>query len=102
MNIDAIVEAYKNKQITAEEANEALSAAGANFRFDPEKVGSGWTDAQMEAGFKPGEPADDVPEKPDLSRNESLSGMTVAQCTKGGVYDVTYNSIGYAEKAVKR
>ena len=37
-----------------------------------------------------------------MSRREELSGLTVAQRTKGGIYDVTYDEMGYAKKAVKR
>lgn len=56
MDINAIVEAYKAKKITADEANKALADAGANFRFDPDKAGRGWTEAEMAAGFNPGKP----------------------------------------------
>ena len=102
MNINAIVEAYKAKEITAEEANKALAEAGEKFRFDPDKVGRGWTEAQMAAGFKPGEATVEVPDKPDMSRRQELAGLTVAQRTKGGIYDVTYDELGYAKKAVLR
>ena len=102
MDINAIVEAYKAKEITADEANKALAEAGALFRFDPDKAGRGWTEAEMEAGFKPGDPAVELPDKPDMSRREELAGLTVAQRTKGGIYDVTYDELGYAKKAVLR
>lgn len=102
MDINAIVEAYKAKEITAEEANKALSEAKAIFWFDPDKSGRGWTEAEMAAGFKPGDPAVEVPDKPDMSRRQELAGLTVAQRTKGGIYDVTYDELGYAKKAVLR
>lgn len=102
MDIHAIVEAYKAKEITADEANKALAEAGANFRFDPDKAGRGWTEAEMAAGFKPGNPAVEVPDKPDMSRRQELAGMTAAQRVKGGIYDVTYDELGYAVKAVKQ
>lgn len=102
MDINAIVEAYKAKKITADEANKALADAGANFRFDPDKAGRGWTEAEMAAGFKPGDPAAEVPDKPDMSRRQELAGLTVSQRTKGGIYDVTYDELGYAKKAVLR
>lgn len=102
MDINAIVEAYKAKEITAEEANKALSEAKAISRFDPDKSGRGWTEAEMAAGFKPGDPAVEVPDKPDMSRRQELAGLTVAQRTKGGIYDVTYDELGYAKKAVLR
>lgn len=102
MDINAIAEAYKAKEITAEEANKALSEAKAIFRFDPDKAGRGWTEEEMAAGFKPGDPAVEVPDKPDMSRWQELAGLTVAQRTKGGIYDVTYDELGYAKKAVLR
>ena len=102
MDINAIVEAYKAKEITADEANKALAEAGALFRFDPHKAGPGWTEEEMAARFKPGDPAVEVPDKPDMSRRQELAGLTVAQRTKGGIYDVTYDELGYAKKAVKR
>lgn len=102
MDINAIVEAYKAKEITAEEANKALAEAKAIFRFDPDKAGRGWTEAEMAAGFNPGEAAVEVPNKPDMSRRQELAGLTVAQRTKGGIYDVTYDELGYAKNAVLR
>ena len=102
MNVDAIVEAYRTSKITAEEANKALSEAKANFRFDPDKAGRGWTEAEMAAGFIPGEPAVELPDKPDMSRRQELAGLTVAQRTKGGIYDIYYDELGYAKKAVLR
>ena len=102
MNINEIIEAYKAQEITADEANKALADAGAKFRFDPDKAGRGWTEAEMAAGFKPGNPAVEVPDKPDMSRQEKLAGLTVSQRTTGGIYDVTYDELGYAVKAVKQ
>lgn len=101
MDINAIIEAYKKHQITADEANKALADAGSNIRFNPDNA-KGWTEEQMENGFLPGDPAVELPERPDMSRREELAGMTVVQRTKGGIYDVTYDEMGYAVKAVKR
>lgn len=101
MNINEIIEAYKKHQITADEANKALADAGSNIRFNPDNA-KGWTEEQMENGFLPGDPAVELPERPDMSRREELAGMTVVQRTKGGIYDVTYDEMGYAVKAVKR
>ena len=56
----------------------------------------------MAAGFNPGKPAVEVPDKPDMSRRQELAGLTVAQRTRGGIYDVTYDGLGYAVKAVKQ
>lgn len=101
MDINAIIEAYKKHQITADEANKALADAGSNIRFNPDNA-KGWTEEQMKNGFLPGDPAIEFPERPDMSRREELAGMTVVQRTKGGIYDVTYDEMGYAVKAVKR
>ena len=101
MDINAIIEAYKNHQITADEANKALADAGSNIRLNPDNA-KGWTEEQMENGFLPGEPAVELPERPDMSRREELAGMTVVQRTKSGIYDVTYDEMGYAVKAVNR
>lgn len=101
MNINEIIEAYKKHQITADEANKALADAGSNIRFNPDNA-KGWTEEQMENGFLPGDPAVELPERPDMSRREELAGLTVSQRTKGGIYDVTYDELGYAVKAVKR
>lgn len=101
MDINAIIEAYKKHQITADEANKALADAGSNIRFNPDNA-KGWTEEQMENGFLPGDPAVELPERPDMSRREELAGLTVSQRTKGGIYDVTYDELGYAVKAVKQ
>lgn len=101
MDINAIIEAYKKHQITADEANKALADAGSNIRFNPDNA-KGWTEEQMENGFLPGDPAVELPERPDMSRRQELAGLTVAQRTRGGIYDVTYDDLGYAVKAVKR
>ena len=101
MNINEIIEAYKAHQITADEANKALADAGSNIRFNPDNA-KGWTEEQMENGFLPGDPAVELPERPDMSRREELAGLTVSQRTKGGIYDVTYDELGYAVKAVKQ
>ena len=101
MNINEIIEAYKAHQITADEANKALADAGAKFRFNPDNA-KGWTEEQMKNGFLPGDPAIELPERPDMSRREELAGLTVSQRTKGGIYDVAYDELGYAVKAVKR
>lgn len=101
MNINEIIEAYKKHQITADEANKALADAGSNIRFNPDNA-KGWTEEQMENGFLPGDPAVELPERPDMSRREELAGLTVSQRTKGGIYDVTYDEFGYAVKAVKQ
>ena len=100
--INEILEAYKSGGKTLEETNAALKAAGANYHLDPEKnPGGGWTAAEMEAGFLPGEPSAPKPERPDMGRCEALAGMTVVQECRGGAWAVTYDELGYAVKAVK-
>ena len=102
MDINAIIEAYKKHQITADEANKALADAGSNIRFNPDNA-KGWTEEQMENGFLPGDPAVELPERPDMSRREELAGLPpVTQLTKHSAYDVYYDDLGYAVKAVKR
>ena len=101
--IDEIISAYKTGEITVEAANEALKAAGAIFRLNPDKnPGGGWTEAEMQEGFIPGTAGDPMPKDPDMGRAEELAGMVVAQRTVKGIYDVTYDELGYAEKAVLR
>ncbi len=100
--IEEILEAYKNGEKTTEEANAELKAAGANFHLDDEKNPSGgWTQAEMDAGFLPGVPADPKPDKPDMGRVIPLAGQTVIQECRSGRYAVTYDELGYAVKAVK-
>lgn len=101
-NTTEILMKYKNGEIDAEEANKELIKAGSNLVLDPNKNPSGgWTDAEMEEGHFPGEPAKILPDRPDMSRNEDLVGMSVVQIVKGGKYRVEYDELGYAVKAVK-
>ena len=42
-----------------------------------------------------------LPKTPDMRRREDLAGQTVAQRTLSGKYNVTYDDLGYAQKATK-
>ena len=95
-----IAEGKKNGK-TIEEINELLKAAGANFHLNPDGGVDGWTEAEMAEGFRPGEPAQVVQREIDMSRREDLAGTTQRQKTSGGFYEVTYDELGYAGKAVK-
>lgn len=100
--INEILEDYKKGETSLEQANAALKAAGADFTLDPEKNPSGgWTDAEIEAGFRPGDPVADVQRSPDLDRRQELAGLRVVQRTAGGMYRVAYDADGYAVKAVR-
>lgn len=83
--------------------NKTLADAGFNLKLVPrDKIG--WTEQEMKEGFIPAkEEAENVLTLADLmSRNEKLAGKTVDFWCKEGHYDVTYNEIGYAVKAVRR
>lgn len=102
-SIEKIIEDYKAGNKTLEETNAALKAAGANFHLDPDKNPSGgWTEAEMAAGFLPGDPATPKPDRPDMGRYMALAGQTVVQETKGGRFAVSYDEDGYAVKAVRQ
>lgn len=101
--IEKIIEDYKTGNKTLEETNGALKAAGANFHLDPDKnPDSGWTEAEMAAGFLPGDPATPKPVGPNMGRVTALAGQTVVQETKGGRFAVSYDEDGYAVKAIKQ
>ena len=98
--INKILEQYKNGEKSLDETNKALEAADAGF-YLREKGRDGWTEEEMEQGFRGGEPAKEVQRKPDMSRRTELAGMTVTQYTAAGTYSVTYDENGYAVKAIK-
>lgn len=97
-----ILEAYQNGVKSLAETNAALAEAGAGFHLNMNKNPSGgWTEAEMAAGFHPGEEAGEIRRRPDMARRMDLAGQCVRQETAGGAYAVTYNAQGYAEKAEK-
>lgn len=101
MNATEILLKYSNGEITLEAANIALDEIGAGYRLEPKATG-GWTEEEMEQGFRHVEPAEALPERPDMSRKQELAGQTIIQRTKRSTYAVTYDEFGYAVKAVKQ
>lgn len=84
-----------------EEINAELKAAGANFHLDPDGHVAGWSEAEMAEGFRPGEPAEVLPQlHACMGRDLDKADMTVRVRTAQGQYDVTRDVEGYAVKAV--
>lgn len=96
-----IINEGKKQGAPVDAINAELKAAGANFHLDPDGKVAGWTDAEMEEGFKPGEPAEEVQRKVDMSRRSEFAGTEQTQTTAAGIYKVSYDADGYAVKAVK-
>lgn len=98
--LDQIMQDYKNGA-TLEETNKRLAEFG--LSLDPTKnPEGGWTEAEMEEGFLPGQPSEPLPDGPDMSRIPSLAGMPpVIQKTKKGTFKVFRDEDGYAVKAIK-
>lgn len=87
---------------TAEEINLELKTAGAGFHLEPDGRISGWTETEMAEGFVPAaeEPAD-AQRTVDMRRRPEFAGTVQLQHIPGGTYEVTYNGMGQAVKAVK-
>ena len=101
-NLNEIMEKYKAGEITLEEANEELKAAGAGFHLvhmtDEERAAR--KQREDELGFIPAtEEGKPLPKTADMRRRKDLAGQVVRQKTKSGLYDVTYDADGYAVKA---
>lgn len=93
---------YNAGEITLEQANEELKAAGAGFHLVhmTEEERAAQKQREDEEGFIPAtEEAEVLPKTPDMRRRKELAGQVVRQKTKTGVYDVTYDEDGYAVKA---
>ena len=93
---------YNAGEITLEQANEELKAAGAGFHLVhmTEEERAAQKQREDEEGFIPAtEEAEVLPKTPDMRRRKELAGQVVRQKTKSGLYDVTYNEDGYAVKA---
>ena len=101
--VNEIMEKYKAGEITVEEANAALKAAGVTeFHLEhmTEEELAAKREREDEEGFIPAtEEAEVLPKTPDMRRRKELAGQVVRQKTKTGVYDVTYDADGYAVKA---
>ena len=101
-NIHDTMSKYTAGEITMEQANEELQAAGAGFHLVhmTEEERAAQKQLEDEEGTLPAtEEAKVLPKTPDMSRRKDLAGQVVRQKTKTGVYDVTYDEDGYAVKA---
>ena len=96
-----IINEGKRSGKTIEEINAELKEAGANFHLNPDGGIAGWSDKEMEEGFMPGEPAKDAQRTVDMRRREDLAGTKQIQCIPGGKFEVEYDELGYAVKAVR-
>ena len=101
-NINDTMSKYNAGEITVEEANEELKAAGTGFHLVhmTEEERTAQKQREDEEGFiHATEEAEVLPKTPDMRRRKELAGQVVRQKTKTGVYDVTYDEDGYAVKA---
>ena len=81
--------------------NKALADAGFNLKLVP-RENAGWTEKEMEEGFKEGEPAKDVVRLADLMhKNTEYAGTVQELWCREGKYSVTYDEDGHAIKAVR-
>lgn len=102
-NLNETMEKYKSGEITLEEANEELKAAGAGFHLEPiteEERAARKKREDEEGTIDIGRGNDPIlPRTPDMRRRKDLAGQVVRQMTKTGPFDVTYDADGYAVKA---
>ena len=97
-----IIVKSKKQGAPVEAINAELKAAGATFHLNPDGSAAGWSEAEMAEGFIPAETEPESLRKElDLSRREDLAGTVQRQKIVGAVYDVTYDELGYAVKAVR-
>lgn len=98
--ITKIMNDYANGA-TLEATNEALKPYG--IHLDPEKnPGGGWTEAEMEKGFIPGEPAKTVPELSEFQKRvPELAGHAIVVKTKQGTFKISYDADGYHTNSVR-
>ena len=102
-NINETMSKYNAGEITLEQANEELKAAGAGFHLVhmTEEERTAQKQREDEEGTidigRGNEPI--LPKTPDMRRRKELAGQVVRQKTKTGVYDVTYDEDGYAVTA---
>lgn len=101
-NINETMSKYNAGEITLEQANEELKAAGAGFHLVhmTEEELAAKREREDEECFIPAtEEAEVLPKTPDMRRRKELAGQVVRQRTKAGRYDVTYDEDGYAVEA---
>lgn len=82
--------------------NKRLKEAGATFSLVEDKKHEGWTDKEMEKGFVHNTETKKIKTLADLmARNMEYAGYTKRLSCKDGTFDVTYETNGYAVKAVR-
>lgn len=82
--------------------NKNLKEAGATFSLVESKKNDGWTPEEVSSGFVQEHVTEDVKTLADLmERNMEYAGYTKRLKCKQGTFDVTYESNGYAVKAVR-
>lgn len=82
--------------------NKALADAGFNLKLVP-RENAGWTEKEMEQGFKEGEPANAVSHLANLmKRNPYMAGQEKDMWCVEGKYRITWDENGYAIKAVRQ
>ena len=102
---DIINEGKKNGKKLSE-INAELKAAGATFHLDYTMTSDGpqvgWSEKEMAEGFIPAEEEPkDAQRTVDMKRRPEFAGTARLQHVPGGTYEVTYNELGYAVKAVR-
>lgn len=78
--------------------NKRLKEAGATFSLVEDKMQDGWTNEEMVNGFVQ-EPVKTLADL--MERNMEYAGYTKRLKCKQGTFDVTYETNGYAVKAVR-
>ena len=97
-----ILKLFDDGKMDIETANKELEEAGAGFVLKP-REDSGWTEEEMEQGFREGKEAKPVRKRVDFSRRPDRAGKIVHQrIASGAFYAVYYDKNGYAYKAVKQ
>lgn len=82
--------------------NKRLKEAGATFSLVEDKKHDGWTNKEIASGFVKEPVTEDVKTLADLmARNMEYAGYTKRLSCKDGTFDVTYETNGYAVKAVR-
>lgn len=82
--------------------NKALADNGFDLKLVPREK-SGWSEQEMKEGFKEGVTAKEVVHLADMMKpHRENAGMTIRVQVAEGEYDITYDSTGYALKAVRK
>ena len=82
--------------------NKALADAGFNLKLIP-RENAGWTEQEMNEGFKEGVSASVPTTLADLMKpNVTMAGQEKVMWCKEGQYKITWDENGYAIKAVRQ